>query len=119
MSRMSRHHDFQPSLDLRGAGHWDLGQHESHESFARVARTARHDTPTTSGDTAVVGPAAQGPDVYVSGNPSIPDSSEYNIQIDFQGTWTSGLRQAFVSAAAAISSFILGDVPSAGTSSAP
>ncbi len=51
-----------------------------------------------------------GTSVYISGNPSVADSSEYNIQINFVGSWSADLRQAFVSAAEAISDFILGDV---------
>ena len=56
---------------------------------------------------------------YLSGDPAIPDMSEYNIQITFQGTWTTDLRQAFISAAEAISDFILGDIPAAGTRRSP
>ncbi|MGH7487443.1 MAG: leishmanolysin-related zinc metalloendopeptidase, partial [bacterium] len=56
---------------------------------------------------------------YISGDPNIPDTSEYNIQINFVGTWTAGLRQAFISAADAISDFILGDVAAAGTRRSP
>ena len=48
---------------------------------------------------------------YISGDPAIPDSQEYNIEINFKGSWTVALENAFVSAANAISDFILGDVP--------
>ena len=49
---------------------------------------------------------------YVSGNPSVADSAEYNIEITFKGTWTVALQNAFVSSAEAISDFIVDDIPS-------
>jgi hypothetical protein len=49
---------------------------------------------------------------YVSGDPSVANSAEYNIEITFKGTWTVPLQNAFVSAAEAISDFIVGDIPS-------
>ena len=56
------------------------------------------------------GTGGTGTSVYISGNPAIADASEYNIQINFVGSLSADLRQAFVSAAEAISDFILGDV---------
>jgi len=50
---------------------------------------------------------------YVSGNPQISDSAEYNVEIVFKGTaWTVPLQNAFVAAAEAVSDVITGDVPS-------
>jgi len=82
------------------------------DSFARTARVPR-DRPDRPG--AGTGTGGTAPSTYISGDPSIPDASEYNIQIDFVGSWSSDLRQAFVSAADAISDFILGDVPASGS----
>jgi len=48
---------------------------------------------------------------YTSGSASVIDSKEYNVNIVFKGTWTADLQAAFVQAANAISSFIIGDVP--------
>ena len=48
---------------------------------------------------------------YYSGNPYVSDSYEYNLEIIFQGNWTSTLQQAFINSANAISKWILGDVP--------
>ena len=79
------------------------------EAFARAARPARPERQTGGG-----GGGGSGSSTYISGDPSIPNSSEYNIQINFVGSWSSDLRQAFISAANAISDFILGDVPSTG-----
>lgn len=45
-------------------------------------------------------------DSYVSS----ADGSDYNIEIVFNGSWTAALQNAFVTAADAISSIILGDV---------
>jgi leishmanolysin len=98
--------------DFAAFGHrWDGGFSDFDiETLARAARTPRErpDRPTGGG-------GGSGTSTYVSGDPSIPDSSEYNIQINFVGTWSADLRQAFISAANAISDFILGDVPSVST----
>jgi hypothetical protein len=102
--------------------HEDFGAHGNHwgntfpdldiEAFARTARVPRErpERPTAGTST---GTATGGP-TYISGDPSVPDSSEYNIQINFVGSWSSDLRQDFIAAANAISDFILGDVPSVG-----
>ena len=45
---------------------------------------------------------------YTSGN---PDGIGFNIRVEFSGTWTVALQQAFIDAADFISSLILGDVP--------
>ena len=79
------------------------------ETFARAARTPR-ERPDRTGGT-----GGTSSSTYISGDPSIADSSEYNIQINFVGTWSADLRQAFISAANAISDFILGDVPNVST----
>lgn len=72
-------------------------------------RSLRGDRPggTTGGGTAH--------STYISGDPAVPDSNEFNIKIVFQGTWTSDLKNAFILAADTISDFILGDIPNAGT----
>jgi hypothetical protein len=91
--------------DLSG---WDA------DSFARAPRVPRERPPRPGrNDTDT------SPNQYISGDPNIDDASEYNIQITFKGTWTAELRQAFISAAEAISDFILGDIPSAGTRRSP
>ncbi len=79
------------------------------DSFARAARVQRErpSRPGTSG-------TETSPNQYISGDPNVSDTSEYNIQINFQGTWSADLRQAFITAADAISDFILGDIPSSG-----
>lgn len=74
--------------------------------FARGARAPRERPERPTG-----GGGGTGTSIYVSGDPSIADSSEYNIQLRFVGSWSADLRQAFISAANAISDFILGDVP--------
>ena len=85
---------------------WDGGFSDFDvETFARAARVPRERPDRTGGS------GGTGTSTYISGNPSVADSSEYNIQINFVGTWSADLRQAFVSAAEAISDFILGDVP--------
>jgi hypothetical protein len=84
------------------------------DSFARTPRVPRERPPrpgTSGTDTAA--------NQYVSGDPNLQDTSEYNIQITFKGAWTADLREAFISAADAISDFILGDIPSAGTRRMP
>lgn len=49
-------------------------------------------------------------DSYVSGGDA---ATSYNVEIDFQGTWTSALQKAFVDAANFLSSTILSDIPDA------
>ena len=101
--------------DFGAHGHrWDIGFSDFDvETFARGARAPRerHERPTGSGG----GTGGTGTSTFISGDPSIADTSEYNIQIKFVGSWSADLRQAFISAANAISDFILGDVPSAGS----
>src|SRR5262245_61818541 len=48
---------------------------------------------------------------YISGDPNVPDSNEYNIKILFQGTWDPVLKQDFIDCANQISKYITGDVP--------
>lgn len=76
------------------------------ESFAR-SRPVRGDRPS-----APAGGSSAGS--YISGDPNIPDTNEFNVKVVFQGTWSSDLKNAFVLAADAISDFILGDIPAAG-----
>lgn len=90
---------------------WDSGFSDFDvETFARTARTPRErpDRPTGGG-------GGTGSSTYISGDPAVADSSEFNIQINFVGSWTADLREAFISAANAISDFILGDVPNIST----
>ena len=77
------------------------------ESFAR-ARTAR--VPRTGGTT-----GDTGSDAYVSGDPLVPNSNEFNVKLVFQGSFTTDLKNAFILAAEAISDFILGDIPNTGS----
>ena len=96
--------------DFGALGHrWDGGFSDFDiDVFARGDRVAR--APRERPDRTTSG-GSTGTSLYVSGDPSVADSSEYNIQINFVGSWSADLRQAFVSAANAISDFILGDVP--------
>jgi len=48
---------------------------------------------------------------YISGDPLVSDAAEYNIEITFQGTWTTALKNAFIASAEAISDYIMGDIP--------
>lgn len=48
--------------------------------------------------------------VFTSGGPA---STSYNITIEFEGTWSTQLQQAFTGAADYLSSIILADVPDA------
>ena len=100
-------------IDFGAYGHrWDAGFSDfDADTFARGTRVPRERPERTGGGST----GATGTSVFVSGDPSIADSSEYNIQINFVGSWSADLRQAFVTAANAISDFILGDIPSAGS----
>ena len=84
------------------------------DAFARVPRGAR-ERPDRPERPSSGGSGGTGTSLYISGDPSIADSGEYNIQINFVGSWSSDLRQAFISAANAISDFILGDIPNVGS----
>ena len=101
--------------DFGAHGHrWDGGFSDFDvDVFARVPRGARErpERPTGSGG----GTGTTGTATFISGDPSVADTSEYNIQIKFVGSWSADLRQAFISAANAISDFILGDIPSVGS----
>lgn len=79
------------------------------DSFARTPRVPRERPPRTDTDTTGTTPL---PTQYISGDPATPDSNEYNVQVNFAGSWTADLQQAFIIAANAISDFILGDIPS-------
>lgn len=91
---------------------------DSDDVFARTPRPRpprpdRPDRPTPGGggdDGGGSTPAG----TYISGDPAVADTNEFNIQITFKGTWTTDLRNAFIVAAEAISDFILGDLPSVG-----
>ena len=102
--------------DFGGLGHrWDAGFSDfDADSFARGARVPRErpERPAGGGGSGSTGSTGggTGTSIYISGNPSVADSGEYNVQINFVGSWSADLRQAFVSAAEAISDFILGDV---------
>lgn len=47
---------------------------------------------------------------YVSGDPLVANSAEFNIEIIFKGTWTTALKNAFIVSAEALSDYILGDL---------
>jgi hypothetical protein len=88
------------------------------DAAARGPRIPR-DRPDRADHTGGGGGGAGGPASYLSGNPSVPDTSEYNVKIAFQGSWTAELKNAFIVAANAISSFIVGDLPNVGTTRIP
>lgn len=49
---------------------------------------------------------------YLSGDGSVADASEYNIQINFLGDlWTDALKQDFITAADYLSDVVTGDLP--------
>lgn len=55
------------------------------------------------------------PNVYVSGDSAVDDSQEFNIRIDFTGTyWTDALKEDFITAADFLSDVITGDIAPAG-----
>lgn len=78
------------------------------ESFARVR-------PPRGGGGAGTQPSGTTPAPFVSGDGLVADTSEFNIRIVFEGTWSAALKNAFVLAANAISDFILADIPAAST----
>ena len=90
-----------------------LADFSAGDSFARTPRVPRERPPRTDTGTNT------GPTQYISGDPGIPDTEEYNVQVNFSGSWTAELKQAFIIAADAISDFILGDIPSAGARRSP
>jgi hypothetical protein len=77
------------------------------ESLARAARAARGERGGGSG--------GSGASTYISGDPAIPDGSEFNVKLSFQGAVSADLRNAFILAAETISDIILGDIPAAGS----
>jgi Leishmanolysin len=88
--------------------HWFTRQSDFDDiAFARVAR-GRADRSSQLTGTTDAGS-------YISGDPGVPDSNEYNLRINFAGSWAEDLQQAFISAAEAISDFIVGDIPDVGT----
>ncbi len=101
-------------MDFGAFGHrWDGFSDFDIDTFARGDRGAR--APRERPDRPTGGGGGTGTSNYVSGDAAVADSSEYNIQINFVGSWSADLRQAFVSAANAISDFILGDIPNVGS----
>jgi len=84
------------------------------DTFARGDRVARAPRERPERPTGGGGGTGTGTSTYISGDPLVGDAGEYNIQINFVGSWSADLRQAFISAANAISDFILGDVPNVG-----
>jgi hypothetical protein len=50
----------------------------------------------------------------VSGDPAVPDTSEFNVKLAFQGNLTQDQKNAFILAAETISDVILSDIPAAG-----
>src|SRR5690349_19219278 len=47
---------------------------------------------------------------YISGDPNMPDSQEFNIQINFSGKWTADQQADAIAAANAWSQIITGDI---------
>jgi hypothetical protein len=60
------------------------------------------------------GTGGSGSSTYVSGDPAVPDTSEFNVKLAFQGNLTQDQKNAFILAAETISDIILGDIPAAG-----
>jgi hypothetical protein len=113
---MSHHQDFGALF-----AHWGVSFPAfDGDAHARRPRGDRPDRPGGgggggSGGSGGGGGGATPSGPYTSGDLSVPDANEYNIKITFLGSgWTAELRQAFISAADAISDFIVGDVPAAG-----
>lgn len=50
-------------------------------------------------------------DVYISGDPNVDDSLEFNITIEFMGDWPDYLKVQFEAAADFLSTVIIGDMP--------
>ena len=50
------------------------------------------------------------PDSFLSGDPLVDDSVEFNIRINFSGEWTDDLKDAFTSAANFLSALITNDI---------
>jgi hypothetical protein len=50
------------------------------------------------------------PSSYISGDPDVANSLEFNVEIVFKGTWTDALQNAFISAADYLSTIITGDI---------
>ena len=48
---------------------------------------------------------------YISGDDNIDDSIEYNIEINFKGSWTADLQAALINTSELISDLIVGDIP--------
>src|SRR4030095_2692003 len=78
------------------------------DSLAGARRLRPPRDGTSTGDTPTSGSVVTS---YHSGDPYVPDANEYNIDITFQGSWTSALQQAFIASANAVSKWILGDIP--------
>ncbi|MGH7487444.1 MAG: hypothetical protein ACREMY_17850, partial [bacterium] len=98
---MSHPYDLQSSWD-----HWNSDPIFSDiESAARAPRIPRDRPDRPGGGSGGVGGGGLSAP-YLSGNPSVPDSYEYNVQITFRGNWPTALHDAVVAAANAISSFI-------------
>src|SRR5687767_7534443 len=76
------------------------------ETYARVRRPRPSDGGGTTPTTGTTGTLA----TYISGDAAVANSAEYNIEVIFQGSWTTALQQAFIVSANAISKYIIGDV---------
>ena len=107
------HYDLQSSWG--GFGDLTFADLESEARAPRVPRE-RPDRPGGGGGGSGGGGTGGGVSApYVSGDPNVPDSYEYNIKITFQGSWPAALKNAVIVAAEAISDFIVGDLPDATT----
>src|SRR5262245_8914573 len=76
------------------------------EPHVRILR----ERPDTGGSVGI----SSAPSKYISGDPRVADANEYNVQINFLGSWSADLRQAFVTCAETVSDLITGDVPNIG-----
>mgnify|MGYP000347171199 CR=1 FL=1 len=75
---------------------------------ARGGNKGGNNKPTPTDDPVFEDPVPD--DSYISGDEDVPDSEEFNIQIDFYGEWTNALKDDFIESADFISSLITNDI---------
>lgn len=97
--------------DFASESFWRLDSGD--DAFARIPREAR--TPRERPDRTGTGGTTPTSSQYISGDPNVPDSQEFNVKITGLGSMSADLRNAFIVAANAISDFILGDVADVGS----
>jgi hypothetical protein len=92
----------------------DLWQHFAQWGDDALARETRLRVPRERPDRGDAAGTASASGKYISGDPAVADSNEYNVQINFVGSWNADLRDAFTRCAETISDIILGDIPNVG-----